>query len=362
MFADTRFDYLTQARYYVAMAVTPVHFVAGFPLRVGELVSGIFQTRRELLAENEALREQMLLQQFELQKLEHLQAENQRLNELLKASSSVDEDVVRTQLAGIAPDPFTKRVLINKGSADDVFVGQSVLDADGLMGQVVDVEPLNSWVLLISDPQHATPVVVNRNGIRAIASGTRDSLHMMTLNNVPTTADVQVGDLLVTSGLGGTFPPGYPVGVVNSVFVDPGKPFADILVTPTAQIDRSRNLLLVFPREDQLAAERQDVLPVDPPVGLSAEPVTVESTSVAAESPGTAAAVTAETPDLPAPGAAAPAAVQAAAVVTDDSDPAQTAVEAPSEAEAGQTLPSENSASVNSAPDSTEQETQEATP
>jgi hypothetical protein len=146
------------------------------------------------------------------------------------------------------------------------------------------------------------------------------------------------------------------------VFVDPGKPFADILVTPTAQIDRSRNLLLVFPREDQLASERQDVLPVDPPVGLSAEPVTVESTSVAAESPGTAAAVTAETPDLPAPGAAAPAAVQAAAVVTDDSDPAQTAVEAPSEAEAGQTLPSENSASVNSAPDSTEQETQEATP
>ena len=273
MFADTRFDYLTQARYYVAMMVTPVHFIAGFPLRVGEFVTGLFQSRRELLEENDALREQLLLQQFDLQKLEHLEAENRRLNDLLKASSSVDEVVVRAQLAGIAPDPFTKRVLINKGSTDDVFIGQSVLDANGLMGQVVEVEALNSWVLLISDPQHATPVVVNRNGIRAIASGTRDSLHMLTLNNVPNTADVQVGDLLVTSGLGGRFPPGYPVGIIKSVAVDPGKPFADILVTPTAQIDRSRNLLLVFPREDHLVMKREDVLPgVAPPTAPEPEP------------------------------------------------------------------------------------------
>lgn len=272
MFADTRFDYLTQARYYVAMMVTPVHFIAGFPLRVGEFVTGLFQSRRELLEENDALREQLLLQQFDLQKLEHLEAENRRLNDLLKASSSVDEVVVRAQLAGIAPDPFTKRVLINKGSTDDVFIGQSVLDANGLMGQVVEVEALNSWVLLISDPQHATPVVVNRNGIRAIASGTRDSLHMLTLNNVPNTADVQVGDLLVTSGLGGRFPPGYPVGIIKTVAVDPGKPFADILVTPTAQIDRSRNLLLVFPREDHLVMKREDVLPgVAPPTAPEPE-------------------------------------------------------------------------------------------
>lgn len=273
MFADTRFDYLARTRYYVAMVVTPVHFVAGFPLRVGEFVSGLFQSRRELLTENETLREQLLLQQFELQQLEHLEAENQRLNELLNASSSVDDVVVRAQLAGIAPDPFTKRVLINKGKADDVYIGQPVLDADGLMGQVVDVESLNSWVLLITDPQHATPVVVNRNGIRAIASGTRDSLHLLTLNNVPTTADVQIGDLLVTSGLGDRFPPGYPVGVVKSVVVDPGKPFADIIATPTAQIDRSRNLLLLFPREEHLIVEREDVLLVDPPASVPGEPV-----------------------------------------------------------------------------------------
>lgn len=266
MFADSRFDYLTQVRFYASMAVTPVHYVAGFPLRVGEFVTGLFQSRRDLLAENEALRERLLLQQFELQKLQHLEAENERLNQLLKSSSNVSEEVVRAQLAGISPDPFSKRVLINKGSADQVFVGQSVLDAYGLMGLVVEVEALNSWVLLISDPQHSTPVVINRNGMRAIATGTRDSLHMLTLNNVPTNSDVQEGDVLVTSGLGGRFPPGYPVGIVRSVTVDPGKPFAEVLVTPTAQIDRSRNLLLVFPREQPLAAERTDVVPADPPL------------------------------------------------------------------------------------------------
>src|SRR5690606_13366152 len=116
MFADSRFDYLTRVRYYVALVVAPVHVVAGFPLQVGEFVSGLFQTRRELMSDNAALREQLLLQQFELQKLEHLEAENLRLNELLKASSSMDEQVMRAQLAGISPDPFTKRVLINKGA------------------------------------------------------------------------------------------------------------------------------------------------------------------------------------------------------------------------------------------------------
>lgn len=270
MFADSRFDYLTRARYYVALVVAPVHVVAGFPLQVGEFVSGLFQTRRELMSENASLREQLLLQRFELQKLQHLEAENVRLNELLKASSGMDEQVMRAQLAGISPDPFSKRVLINKGAADAVFVGQPVLDAEGLMGQVVEVEALHSWVLLISDPQHSTPVVINRNGIRAIASGTRDSLHMLTLNNVPNTADVKVGDHIFTSGLGGRFPSGYPVGVVSSIVTDPGKPFADILVAPTAQIDRSRNLLLVFPREEQLSVQRADVSPVAPAVELPA--------------------------------------------------------------------------------------------
>jgi rod shape-determining protein MreC len=289
MFADSRFGYLGQVRYYVAVVVAPVHVAASFPLRIGDFVSGLFQSRQELLQQNAALREQLLMQQFDLQKLEHLEAENARLNELLKASSGMDEMVMRAQLVGISPDPFSKRVLINKGAGDEVFIGQPVLDAQGLMGQVVEVESRHSWVLLVSDPQHATPVVINRTGIRAIAAGTRDSLHLLTLNNVPNTADVQVGDHLFTSGLGGRFPPGYPVGVVASIVQDPGKPFADILVTPTAQIDRSRNLLLVFPSEEQSALEREDIAPVDP-----APPAAVDAQPGAAVEQGAAQPVAAE--------------------------------------------------------------------
>ncbi len=246
MFADSRFDYLSRLRYYAAMVVTPMHFIASIPGRALDSTLETMRSRDELITENEQLQEQLLMQHYQLQKLEHLNAENARLNELLKASSIVDEVVVRAQLVSESPDPFAKRVLINKGSTEGVYIGQPVLDAFGLMGQVVEVEPLTSWVLLITDPQHATPVQINRNGIRAIAAGTRDSLHQLTLNNLPNTADIEVGDVLVTSGLGQRFPAGYPVGVVTSVSQDPGKPWADVLVTPTAQIDRSRNLLLVF--------------------------------------------------------------------------------------------------------------------
>jgi rod shape-determining protein MreC len=275
MFADSRFDYLTRVRYYAAMLVTPVHFVAAVPLRVSEFLTGSFNSRRELLQQNETLADELLLLKFQLQKLEHLSAENRRLNDLLKASSDVQELVVRAQLMGESPDPFSKKILINKGSADDVYIGQSVLDAEGLMGQVVEVDALHSWVLLITDPQHSTPVQVNRNGIRAIASGTRDSLHNLNLVNVPNTADIQVGDLLVTSGIGQRFPAGYPVGIVSRVQMDPGKPFAEVMAIPTASISRSRNLLLVFDnRGDALSGrttlevmDMPDVMPI-----LSADP------------------------------------------------------------------------------------------
>jgi rod shape-determining protein MreC len=246
MFADSRSDYMVQVRYYVAYAVTPLHYVAQLPGRGLNFVGGLFESRNQLQRENARLQDQLLIQQYQLQKLEHLTVENRRLNELLNASTVVNERVVRVEMIGESPDPFSKRIVIGKGKTDGVYIGQAVFDAYGLMGQVVEVLPFTSWVLLITDPQHATPVQVNRNGNRAIASGTRDSLHLLNLDNIPNTTDIQVGDELVTSGLGERFPAGYPVGVVTSVANDPGKPFATVVVTPTAQIDRSRNLLLVF--------------------------------------------------------------------------------------------------------------------
>ncbi|MDC0598743.1 rod shape-determining protein MreC [Gammaproteobacteria bacterium] len=246
MFADNRFDYLSKLRYYTSFVITPVHWLVDVPNSVSESVDRAFQTRSALLTENTALKEELLMRQYQLQKLAHLSAENKRLSELLNASSIVEERVVRAQLTGESPNPFSKKVLINKGSNDGVYVGQPVLDAFGLMGQVVEVEPFNSWVLLITDPQHSTPVQINRNGIRAVASGTQDSLHQMMLNNIPDTTDIVVGDVLVTSGLGQRFPAGYPVGVVGSIVHDPGQPFAIVTVVPAAELDKSRNLLLVF--------------------------------------------------------------------------------------------------------------------
>jgi len=246
MFADNRFDYLTQVRYYTSFAVTPLQWVADLPKLVSNSVSGLFRSQQLLLDENQRLQDELLMQRYHIQKLEHLTAENRRLNELLNASLNVDEIVVRAQLVGESNDPFNKRLLINKGNVHNVFVGQPVLDAYGLLGQIVSVQPYTSWVLLITDPQHSTPVQINRNGVRAVVSGTRDSLHQMVMNNMPDTADMEVGDILVTSGLGQRFPAGYPVGVISSIVRDPGQPFAQVTVLPMAQPDKSRNLLLVF--------------------------------------------------------------------------------------------------------------------
>ncbi|HTR01386.1 MAG TPA: rod shape-determining protein MreC, partial [Candidatus Acidoferrum sp.] len=158
MFADSRFDYLGRVRYYIALFVTPLHLIADLPARAGDAFDSFFKTRNELEADNAKLRDELMMSQFRLQKLDHLEAENQRLNELLKASATLDDTAVRAQLMGESPDPFSKRVLINKGSNEGVYIGQPVIDAHGLMGQVVKVEPLMSWVLLITDPLHATPV------------------------------------------------------------------------------------------------------------------------------------------------------------------------------------------------------------
>ncbi len=254
MFADSRFDFLGRVRYYIAIVVTPLHLMADLPSRTSDAFHNFFKTRTDLEDDNLRLQDEMLMLQFKLQKLDHLDAENQRLNELLKATYIIDDVAVRAQLLGESPDPFSKRVIINKGSNEGVFIGQPVIDAHGLMGQVVQVEPLTSWVLLITDPLHATPVQVNRNGLRAIAAGTSDILHQLMLENVSITADIQVGDELVTSGLDQRLPAGYPVGVVSSVKNDPGQSFANIKVTPSAQLDRSRNVLLLFSSAESKAA------------------------------------------------------------------------------------------------------------
>lgn len=248
MFADSRYDYLDRVRYSIAYLATPVYWMADMPSRISLWMDDVFVSHRGLIEENEALRQQLLFAQRELQLLASLTSENTLLRELEAASEAVQGQVDTAEIINVSSDPGSRRVLINRGSHDGVEQGQAVLDAHGLMGQVSDVLPFTSWVLLIVDPRHGTPVQVNRNGERAIARGNRD-MTGLDLEYVPDTADIRPGDLLVTSGLGQRFPKGYPVAEVTEVHHDPGQPFAVVRARPLAQIDRTRHVMLVK-RED----------------------------------------------------------------------------------------------------------------
>src|SRR5690606_821586 len=201
--------------------------------------------------------EELLFAQRELQLLAGLASENNRLRALQQASEEVQGRILPAEIINISSNPGSRRVLINRGAHHDVVVGQAVLDAHGLMGQVVEVLPFTSWVMLITDSRHGTPVQVNRNGERAIARGSRGDVPELELEYVPDTADIVVGDLLVSSGLGQRFPKDYPVAEVTSVIHDRGQPFAQIKARPLAQLDRTRHVMLVELAQRELEMQLQ---------------------------------------------------------------------------------------------------------
>ncbi len=245
MFADLRIPQTDKLKQILGYPLTPILWIANVPSEAVDWSSSTLASREKLMIENESLKAQVLMLQRKTQQLPIIQAENRRLRELVNASEQVSERILAAQLIGLDTDAFSHQVIINKGSEDGVFVGQPVLDATGLMGQVIQIDTYTSRVLLIADANHAVPVEVNRNGLRGVVSGTGD-LSQLELIYVPDTADIQVGDLLVTSGLGGRFPQGYPVAVVDSVEHDPGEPFAIIKAKPSAHLNRSKHVLLVF--------------------------------------------------------------------------------------------------------------------
>ncbi|MAX02874.1 MAG: rod shape-determining protein MreC [Gammaproteobacteria bacterium] len=255
MFADNRFGFLDRVRFGLGYATTPVYWVADIPARVSTWIDDVFVYRTDLLEENEYLREELLVAQQELQLLESLASENSRLLELNDATQAIEGEVVPAEIINISPDPYSKRVLINKGARDGVFAGQPLIDANGLMGQVDEVLPFTSWVLLITDSHHVTPIEVNRNGERALARGSRSTATELELEFVTQTQDMLAGDLLVSSGMGQIYPKNYPVAEIISVYVDPGQDFASIKAKPLAQINSTRHVMLVFNQEGADARE-----------------------------------------------------------------------------------------------------------
>ena len=268
MVADGRFGYLERIRFGLGYATTPVYWVADIPTRVSFWIDDVFVSRTDLLEENDGLRADLLIAQRELQLLESLASENNRLLALNEATRGINGDVLAAEIINISPDPYSKRVLINKGAREGVFIGQALLDANGLMGQVDEVLPFTSWVLLITDSHHVIPVEVNRNGERALAKGSRTTVSELELQFVTQTQDMKAGDILVSSGMGQVYPKNYPVAEIVSVFADPGQDFATIKAKPMAQLDSTRHVLLVFKREEPQTSVRAaaDIVEAEAPL------------------------------------------------------------------------------------------------
>lgn len=245
MTVDHRQHHLDTVRDTLSAVVYPLQYAVNLPFSAGEWLADTLASRSALLEENATLRTEHRLLEAQLQKLAALEAENQRLRELLDSSSSLGERILAAELLSVDLDPYRHRVLINKGGKDNVEVGQPVIDAHGIMGQLVHVGPVSSVAMLISDPSHAVPVQVNRNGLRTIAVGS-GSVERLELPHLPTNADIREGDLLVTSGLGGRFPSGYPVARVTRVERRTDQEFSHVIAQPTAHLDRSRHVLLVW--------------------------------------------------------------------------------------------------------------------
>lgn len=305
MVVDARFTVLQPLRTQMGLLVEPVFWVGRLPVTLWNVATQELSSRNEMAAENEKLKAEMLLLQRRVQKLAALTEQNVRLRELLNSSALVEEKVIATELIGIDPNPFTHRILIDKGEKDGVFLGQPVLDARGLMGQVVEVMPYAARVLLLTDTSHSIPVQVNRNGLRAIATGTGNP-ERLELRHVADTADIKVGDLLVSSGMGQRFPAGYPVAMVSEVIHDSGQPFAIVRAVPTAALNRSRHMLLVD--TDQRSAEERATAAAEAQRAADEQAVPVEADSAAAPvAPVAPAAQTAPATPVEAVPAATPA-------------------------------------------------------
>lgn len=247
-FLDSRLDYFKPIRSALSTVVYPIQVTASMPTSFVDWVGDFFQDREQLREKMTVLEASNMLQNIRLQKMQALERENMRLRELLGSSFRLQERVQVAELLTVDLDPFSQQVVIDKGKNYGVYVGQAVLDAKGVMGQVTETSPLSSRVVLLTDPSHSVPVQINRNGLRAVVTG-RGLGEKLQMDFLPHNADVRVGDLLVTSGLGGRFPVGYPVGEVITVDFPQGKAFADIKVEPAANLSTSREVMLVLPGE-----------------------------------------------------------------------------------------------------------------
>lgn len=245
MYFDNRDNHLDTVRKSIGAAMYPLRVAVDAPVRFWNWIGDSTTSRSDLEQELSRLKAERLLTNARLQKLNALEAENTRLRALLEARSKVRDQVRVAEIMSVDANPFNHSLVINVGSQDGVFDGQALVDADGVVGQVIKAGLMTSQAMLITDTDHALPVEVNRNGLRTIVVGT-GTINSLSLPFIVNNSDIRVGDLLVTSGLGGAFPSGYPVAIVDSVTRIPQEPYADVTAKPAASLGEVREVMLIF--------------------------------------------------------------------------------------------------------------------
>ncbi len=245
MVMDKRSENFSSIRAAMSLPIAPFQYMVGLPAKFVDNVKIMFITHDNLIKENLRLKADQLVLRAQLQRLLAIESENNYLKALLQSSRQVKGKTLIAELLAVTSEPFVNQVILDKGAKDGVYVGQPVLDASGVMGQVTQAGPITSRVLLVNDPRSGIAVQNARNGVRAIATGDSYS-GKVKLMYVPKTADIRESDVFVTSGLGDHYPEGYPVGKVLKVEKDPTHQFATIYLQPSAHLDSSRQVLLVW--------------------------------------------------------------------------------------------------------------------
>jgi len=251
MIADHQWKSLELVRGALSTVLYPLQYTIDLPIRLYYWSDEAFSTHQTLLEKNHQFEARHLENRVQLQKLDILEKENDRLRRLLSATPKTTERLLIAEIINVDADPYKQLITLNKGSNNDVYLGQPIIDAQGIMGQVIHAGPVSSTAMLITDASHAIPVQINRTGLRAIAfgSGTIDQLN---LRHLPHNVDIKVGDLLISSGLGDTFPANFPVAIISKIERPAGEPFAEIEARPHALLDKSREVLLVWRNEAEV--------------------------------------------------------------------------------------------------------------
>lgn len=267
MVLDHRNGWMWRLRYDAAVAVEPLYRLAGLPVEGMRTLSVAFADRQRLTEQNQRLREDLLLANAKLNRMATVAEQNQRLKELLDTQHSLELNVQLARVVGVDLGAYRHRLVLNLGARDGVKAGQPVIDARGVMGQIVETLRTTSVVMLITDPNNALPVTIERTGLRTIAYGSREGDRLV-LPTIPMAADVKVGDRLLTSGLGGRFPPGFPVGEITQVAPASTGMFLEARAQPSADIDRSEDVLLLHEQAEP-AGPPEPVPPMGPPASLA---------------------------------------------------------------------------------------------